>query len=138
MEIREAFTTIFEELKYLPISAIQNLRNAYGNMQIAIISIPTSASERILSVRKMQIRWAVYPMSETKSPQRCFRCLEYGHIASRSASSSDRSNTCLRCVGSGNFARACKNSYKYTLCLQRRNANTDHITGSKRCPVVIE
>nr|XP_049466832.1 involucrin-like [Anopheles coluzzii] len=48
--------------------------------------------------------------------QRCFRCLEMGHIASNCRSTADRQNLCIRCGLTGHKARSCQNEAKCALC----------------------
>ncbi|XP_061504300.1 mushroom body large-type Kenyon cell-specific protein 1-like [Anopheles gambiae] len=48
--------------------------------------------------------------------QRCFRCLEMGHIASNCRSAADRQNLCIRCGLDGHKARTCQNEAKCALC----------------------
>ncbi|KAI8116712.1 putative 50 kDa protein in type I retrotransposable element R1DM [Lucilia cuprina] len=88
-------------------SVIKNIRKAYGGTQTAKISLPDALAQKALEMGKLKIGWSVCRVREPIVLQRCFRCLEFGHIASRCKNSSDRSKLCRKCGEANHIAKDC-------------------------------
>lgn len=110
--------------------AIKNLRKGYVGTQIAIISLPAEAANKLLQAGKVKIGWAVCKVRELIQPKQCYRCLEFGHIA-RDCNNCDRSKLCRRCGETGHIAKTCEKEPKCMLCTGEQG----HIAGSSRCPL---
>ncbi|KAM8701847.1 hypothetical protein ACLKA7_004892 [Drosophila subpalustris] len=63
--------------------ATPKLRPAYQGTQTATLILPRDIADQILKLGKMRIGWAVCRLRAKVEPRRCFKCLNFGHIASR-------------------------------------------------------
>lgn len=61
-------------------------------------------------------------------PQRCFKCLGYGHVRSSCKSAVDLNDRCFKCTGTGHFASDCTTAVWCVLC------NKSHRTRGMDCP----
>ncbi|XP_049317914.1 uncharacterized protein LOC125780185 [Bactrocera dorsalis] len=118
----------------LPISTIKNLRKSYGDTQTALIKLPVEAARQLLLTRRLKVGWVNCRIREYRQPQRCFKCLDYGHTA-KTCTNEDRSRLCRRCGEGEHQAKDCNNKPKCFLCLKAGSKEIDHFTGSVRCPV---
>lgn len=112
-----------------------SMRKTFGSTQIASISLPARAAEGLLKLNKIKIGWTVCPIREKKPLMKCFRCLEYGHIA-KQCKNEDRSNLCRRCGEGGHIARDCEKEAACMFCKSNGLEETKHIAGSGRCPTL--
>ncbi|CAD7089637.1 unnamed protein product [Hermetia illucens] len=121
-DIRDALEKQFGPLG-LQDSAIRGLRKAYGGTQTATISLPTEAAFKLLVAGKVKIGWVVCRLREQVSLKRCFRCLEFGHIAAKCIGDCDRSKCCRKCGGEGHMFRECKAEPECMLCKENKSGN---------------
>lgn len=112
---------------------VRSLRKAYGSTQIAIISLPAELALKILLVGKIKIGWTVCKLRELIRPLKCFKCLDFGHIA-KDCTNNDRSDRCRRCGGTGHQAKDCAKLPSCMLCKGVDGVALEHISGSSRCP----
>lgn len=111
------------------------LRKAYGETQIASVTLPSDMANKMLEVGKIKIGWSICHIREKpKTLTKCFRCLEFGHIARRCKSEEDRSKLCRRCGFEGHMAKDCENDPKCLLCSKDGKGELKHTTGGKDCP----
>jgi len=113
---------------------IKSLRPAFGGTQRAIISLPASLATKVLKVGKVKIAWSVCRIRERNLPARCYKCLEFGHIAANCGSVVDRSGWCFRCGTGGHKIRECHKEAKCFFCAGNGQPH-NHIAGSLRCPM---
>lgn len=107
------------------------LRKGPFGTQVATLKLPIDAANKALEIGKIKVGWSVCSLSIFKQPERCFKCLEYGHQA-WNCKGPDRSKLCIRCGGSGHKIRDCKEQPKCLICANE--ASNDHVTGGPRCP----
>ncbi|XP_054085772.1 uncharacterized protein LOC128921646 [Zeugodacus cucurbitae] len=118
----------------LTIAAIKSLRKSYGDTQTALIKLPVEAARQLLLNKKLKVGWVNCRIREYRQPQRCFKCLDFGHT-SKACKNEDRSRLCRRCGEGEHQAKDCNNKPKCLLCLKAGANEIDHFTGSVRCPV---
>lgn len=113
---------------------IKSLRKAYSGTQTATVSLPAEAAKQLIEIGKVRIGWVVCRIREKLNPTKCYKCMEFGHIAKTCKSSSDWSKHCLRCGKSGHIAKLCNEEPKCLLCQGKEGIDNNHLTGSRRCP----
>ena len=69
------------------------LRKGFGRTQTAVISLPAVLAQKLHKVGKIKIGWTICPIREQVQLLKCFKCLEYGHIA-KLCKNDDRSKLC--------------------------------------------
>lgn len=121
----------FEEL---PDKAV-SLRKAYGETQIAAIVLPGELARKLLEAGKMKIGWTICRIRERTELKKCFRCLEFGHIAMQCKSREDRSKLCRKCGEDGHIAKDCKREPSCMFCKKEHPNDANHIAGSSKCPI---
>lgn len=87
-EINEAVRTHIGP-EVLPDNAV-TLKKAYGETQIATMSLPGEAAKKLLELGKLRIGWTICRIRERIELKKCFKCLEFGHIAKQCRSQVDR------------------------------------------------
>ena len=110
---------------------VKNMRKAYGGTQIAKISLPDTLAQRLLEMGKVRVGWSICRVRKSIVLKRCFRCLEFGHIAGVCKSSFDRSKLCRKCGEANHIAKDCTSNPKCMFCVANK---LDHIAGSSKCP----
>lgn len=132
-EVLEALKNNFAELKLSP-SNILSLRRAYGGTQTATISLVPESASKLIKAAKVRIGWVVCRIRPKISPMRCFKCMDFGHAASKCKSEEDCSKTCFRCGSLNHRAKACKNVAICMICVRHKKSATKHATTSTKCP----
>lgn len=117
---------------------IVSLRKGFNGTQVATMLIPLDTAQSVLKNPKIRIGWVVCHLRPRVPIKRCFRCLEFGHIAMRCTSTRDRSKKCRRCGEEGHIARDCRKDPLCMFCQDRGKTENGHIAGSRRCPVFME
>lgn len=131
---------VSEALQKLPCLAgsckpeVVMLRRAYGGTQTATISLSADAATALLKEGKIRIGWVVCRIRERSIPMRCYRCLQFGHMARQCKSEVDRSATCRRCGQDGHIARNCAKEPLCMFCREDNPKSAGHIAGSGKCP----
>lgn len=133
-DIYEALTNRSDDFKSLQPSAIKSLRRAYGGTQTATIGLSAILASRLVEAAKIRIGWVVCRIREKLSLRRCYKCLDYGHIAAK-CKGTDHSDKCLKCGESGHKIVTCSKEPSCMLCRSAEsNANSDHVAGCTVCP----
>ncbi|XP_049309471.1 uncharacterized protein LOC125777805 [Bactrocera dorsalis] len=109
-DIAQAIRTEFEELRLFSVECIKNIRPAYAGTQKAIISLQAQEAKHLLAAQKIKIGWTICRIREKAQLKKCFRCLEYGHVAKACSNPEDRSKCCIKCGEEGHFAKDCVNN----------------------------
>jgi len=78
----------------LDATAIKSLRPAFGGTQRATITLSAAHAKKTLTAGKVKIAWSICRIRESNAPLKCYKCLEFGHIAANCSSSEDRSGCC--------------------------------------------
>jgi len=95
---------------------VRSLRRGYAESQSAVISLPYSLRNAVLNRGEVRIGWTICRIRERTGPTRCFKCLEYGHIAVNWKSLVDRSDCCIRCGRKGHKAPKCSKKPSCLIC----------------------
>lgn len=119
----------------IPLEATIHMRKAFGSTQIATLSLPAELAKKLLLLGKAKIGWTVCPIREKRELMKCFKCLEYGHIA-KLCRNEDRSKLCRRCGKADHIAKDCINEPACMFCIKNNAKETGHIAGSGRCPIL--
>ena len=113
--------------------AIKSMRVTRDGTQTALITLTADAANKLLAVGRIKIGWVRCRVREHITPTRCFKCLEYGHIARHCKNEADRAGTCLRCGSKGHVAKKCTAEPKCAICDANCKGGNNHATGSYRC-----
>lgn len=132
-EILESLNKVADSMNDINISAIKSLRRAYGNTQTALLSLSAPLANALLTMAKIKIGWVVCRIRQKITPRKCFKCLDYGHIAAKCKSEMDYRDCCIKCGENGHKIRDCKNTPKCLLCSGGKETS-NHVTGSVVCP----
>lgn len=116
-------------------SAIKRVRVACAVTQTALISLPALEARRLLDKPKLKIGWVVCRIREKPDMRRCYRCLEYGHLARACKNEDDRSQNCLKCGEKGHQAKVCEKKPFCGACKRNGREDTSHQIGSRKCPL---
>lgn len=132
-EVSAAIQAQFQE--EIPLENII-LRQAYGKTQTAILRMQQKGATKLLKAGRIKIGWVVCRIRERTTLTRCFKCLEYGHLARVCKSTEDRSKLCRKCGVEGHIARLCDREPRCMFCAKDHPNNANHIAGSSTCPVL--
>ena len=114
-------------------SALKTIRDVPGGTRTAVITIPMKLASRAEEVSKLRVGWTVCRLLRKITPRRCFKCLEFGHVAGKCRSNSDWSRHCFRCGGQGHIAKTCDRDPHCLLCRDDPDADAKHTTGGHKC-----
>ncbi|XP_055590715.1 uncharacterized protein LOC129742800 [Uranotaenia lowii] len=95
--------------------------------QVAFVKLPVAAANAALKCGRLKVGWSICQIAIPQQPERCFRCVEYGH-KSFACKGADRSGLCWRCGEVGHQAAGCTKDAK---CLHYGGG---HRAGNPRCP----
>ncbi|XP_053968811.1 uncharacterized protein LOC128870235 [Anastrepha ludens] len=132
-EVHEAVARQFQELE-IPISAILGLRKAYGGTQTATLKVTPEIATKLTEANKIRIGLVICRIREKIEPKRCFKCMEYGHVAVSCKSSADLSNTCFKCGNKDHQAKNCTQTASCIMCKKKKESDTAHAMTSSKCP----
>ena len=105
---------------------------------MASIKLPEEVARKVIGDRgKIRIGLVNCSVKEVTSPQKCFKCWNTGHIASKCPSQIDRSGLCLKCGQPGHKIADCKKEPHCLLCAER-GKDHQHIVGSYKCAAFCE
>ncbi|XP_053968474.1 uncharacterized protein LOC128869901 [Anastrepha ludens] len=129
-EVHEAVARQFQELE-IPISAILGLRKAYGGTQTATLKVTPEIATKLTEANKIRIGLVICRIREKIEPKRCFKCMEYGHVAVSCKSSADLSNTCFKCGNKDHQAKNCTQTASCIMCKKKKESDMAHAMTSK-------
>ena len=112
-----------------------SLRETFGHTQTALISLPAESAKKLLDASRIKIGWVVCRIRERAKITKCFKCLEFGHLAKFCRNGVDRSKLCRSCGNEGHIAKHCKEEPSCMFCRGDRTQDAKHIAGSNKCPV---
>uniref|UniRef100_A0A182MJR8 CCHC-type domain-containing protein n=1 Tax=Anopheles culicifacies TaxID=139723 RepID=A0A182MJR8_9DIPT len=86
------------------------MREAWNGTQTAWVRVMERVAE-LAAGNKIRIKYTFCLVTQvqpfTTGRQRCFRCLQFGHIQTKCRNETDRSTACIRCGEPGHLARTC-------------------------------
>lgn len=129
-EILEALRKFSNKMENLQMSSIKTIRTAYGGTRTATVSLGVPQANILMDAGKIKIGWVVCRIRQKVLPKRCFKCLDFGHIAVNCRNDKDYRNTCIKCEENGHKIKDCLKKPSCLLCKE----NKGHVTGSSRCP----
>ncbi|XP_063372175.1 uncharacterized protein LOC134660374 [Cydia amplana] len=107
----------------------------------AWVRCPIAAAKKVAGKERLLVGWvsAQVKLLEARA-QRCYRCLELGHVRALCPSEIDRSGLCYRCGQPGHKARDCSATPRCTVCaVLGKDANHRTVwTGLRRLLVWIQ
>ncbi|XP_055590077.1 uncharacterized protein LOC129742229 [Uranotaenia lowii] len=83
--------------------------------QVAFVKLPVAAANAALKCGRLKVGWSICQIAIPQQPERCFRCVEYGH-KSFACKGADRSGLCWRCGEAGHQAASCTKDAKCLHC----------------------
>lgn len=98
-----------------------------GN-QRATIALKKELALKIIDIGRIKIGWTYSRVRKRINIERCFKCLEHGHIAA-ACKGVDRSSLCIKCGKEGHKANGCQNESFCTTCDVE-----GHSAGQTKCP----
>lgn len=109
--------------------------NSYRGQRTANVVLREEGLAKLLDVGRIRIGWVNFRIRLALKIVRCFKCLDFGHLA-RTCKGPDRSKLCLRCGDASHKIKECKERPCCLLCspLGDSTINTEHDTGSRTCP----
>ncbi|KAM8702483.1 hypothetical protein ACLKA7_001814 [Drosophila subpalustris] len=135
----EVLAAVFKNIEGdISAESAPKLRPAYQGTQTATLTLPKDIAEHLLKLGKIRIGWSVCRLRTEIEPRRCYKCLSFGHIASRCRSKYDAAKLCFNCGGGNHAAKDCKSNANCILCKRTGEQNTAHSTLSKLCPRYLE
>lgn len=137
--VRDIDTTITkeeltEELKKSTGSdeiVVINLKLNYtGSSQTASLQVAPSLATKLISQARIKIDWNWARVEEMVTLNRCYRCLDFGHVSFEcSAEVENRNTSCFKCGQEGHRANSCTQAAFCKTC------NTaGHRSDSMACP----
>ncbi|XP_045491062.1 uncharacterized protein LOC123690945 [Colias croceus] len=100
----------------------------------AWVSCPVAAAKKVAQVGRILVGWVSAGVSlGAVKPQRCFRCLEVGHVRVMCSSPTDRSNVCYRCGEDGHKAAGCSASAAHCVLCADAKLPAGHRLGGPAC-----
>jgi len=107
--------------------AIKSLRVTQYGGNTAVISVPANLADLLIKRVKLRVGWSQCLIKELEPRQRCFKCLEEGHLGALCRIAIDRSQWCFRCESAVHKAAEC------FLCASRGSQATNHQEGTRMC-----
>lgn len=110
-------------------------KTSYRGQRSATVVLQEEGLSKLLDAGRIKVGWVSCRIREAIKVVRCFRCLDYGHLA-RACKGPDRSKLCLKCGEANHKIEACQKDARCLLCAALKDTaiNSEHITGSRTCP----
>lgn len=113
----------------------KNIRKSYMGTQAAIIEGPNDIGN-LLKENKIKIGWVYCRVRQLPNIIRCYKCHNFGHVASKCAVVKGDTVICRRCGDNTHTMTECKaEKAKCILCTEKgfTGMEINHIAGSLRC-----
>ncbi|XP_076544562.1 uncharacterized protein LOC143305347 [Osmia lignaria lignaria] len=133
----EILAAIMKELGNVsPEVKIKVLRVDPRQNKVAIVEGPAAVMLKLVKKAKIKIGWTVVMVKEIPRLTRCFRCHEFGHIASNCKNANNATGFCRKCGSTDHQMRECSAQPRCRLCLKDNlpEEMLMHIAASVRCP----
>nr|XP_044248552.1 uncharacterized protein LOC123002450 [Drosophila takahashii] len=72
------------------VSSVKALRPAYAGTKMAVLALAPQIAAKLLAEGRVKVGWSSCRVRERASERRCYKCLEFGHIALRCKSGEGR------------------------------------------------
>ncbi|XP_045765820.1 uncharacterized protein LOC123867684 [Maniola jurtina] len=108
------------------------VRNSSG-LGTIWLRCPVMAAKKVVEGGRLLVGWVSARVNLLdERPQRCYRCLERGHLRAQCIAETDRSDTCYRCGQIGHKAKGCSAAPHCSVCAAAGRP-ADHRGGSGAC-----
>ncbi|XP_015118563.1 uncharacterized protein LOC107042165 [Diachasma alloeum] len=115
-------------------NVVQSLRKAYGGMQTGFVTLTATTARKILGEHgKIKLGWVNCRIRRVVRPVKCFKCWQYGLLATKCGSTVDRSEFCVKYAGVGHKIKNCQKKPQCVLSTENNPENYAHIAGGSRC-----
>lgn len=108
-----------------------------SEQRMAIVTLTERAANELLMREHIKVGLVSCRVKERFTVSRCYRCLNYGHIA-KSCKGPDRSKSCFKCGQMEHKAKDCTAPKKCVLCEEKNVKEIGHIAGTSQCKVFRE
>ncbi|XP_041451718.1 uncharacterized protein LOC121405177 [Drosophila obscura] len=107
---------------------------AINEAQTLTLKVSPTVAATLIGKGRIRLGWGYCRIRPKTTPRRCFKCMEFGHIATNCKSAQDFSKCCYNCSETDHQAKDCKAQPTCILCKRHRARDTKHQTTSSRCP----
>ncbi|XP_046145675.1 uncharacterized protein LOC123988990 [Osmia bicornis bicornis] len=103
--------------------------------KIAIIEGPAVEMGKLTKKARIRIGWTTVPVKEIPRLLRCYRCHEFGHVASNCKNCKEGKSYCRKCGSEDHDMRGCDKEPRCRLCLKDKlpEEEVKHVAASVRC-----
>uniref|UniRef100_A0A6V7JLS3 CCHC-type domain-containing protein n=1 Tax=Bracon brevicornis TaxID=1563983 RepID=A0A6V7JLS3_9HYME len=129
-------TSLGEEDKIEP-EALMSISQCH--YALANVKPPLRIGGVLLKKKTIRVGWSNGWVREALKPLKCFKCWDYGHIESKCTSELDGAELCMKCCKEGHKAADCSAQQLHCiLCQANGKTETQHMQGTKNCPVFLK